>query len=164
MAIGKHPGGRPPLTEAQKAERKEYLLIKIEAYLKSGLSVNKALREAKIYNSEFYKYMAEDEFFGEKIEKFRQYPSVLANHIIVRELMNIVAKQSGNKANNIMPQPLSQQDIKFLRWFALNSNACFEEWGRRHNVISFDPEIELQRLEQLISTMVEERFSQRRFV
>lgn len=41
----KNKGGRPFLTEAQKAQRNDDLLQKLEPYLKSGLSVNKALHE-----------------------------------------------------------------------------------------------------------------------
>jgi hypothetical protein len=143
-------GGRPYLTEAQKAQRKENLLQKLEPYLKSGLSVNKALHEANIFNSEFYKYMAEDRLFGEKVAKYRQYISILANQAIVTELFAIVEKQNGNEAKNIKPQPLSKEDVDFLWWFALNANVCREEWGRRQTFSSFDPEIELQRVRQLI--------------
>src|SRR3989344_1771479 len=99
----KNMGGRPPLTEEQKAQRKEYLLQKIEPYLKIGLSVKKALREAKIHNSEFYKYMAEDEFFRDEVARFRQFISVLVNNALVHELINIVNKQNHN-------EPLSKDD------------------------------------------------------
>ncbi len=164
MKVAKDKGGRPFLTDAQKTNRKEYLLSKLEPYLKSGLSINKSLQEAQIFNSEFYKYMKEDRLFGEKIAKFRQYISVLANHIIVTELLGIVEKQNGDEANNIKPQSLRKDEIDFLWWFALNANVCREEWGRRQNVTSFDPEFELQRVKELIITTVEERVSQRQFV
>lgn len=139
----KNKGGRPYLTEAQKTERKEGLLQKLEPYLKSGLSVNKALSEAKVFNSEFYKYMAEDRLFGEKIALFRQYIAVLACQAIVQELFTIVHKQHRN-------EPLSKEDRDFLWLYALNSNLCQEEWGRRQNINSFDPEMEIQRVKQLI--------------
>lgn len=144
----KNLGGRPQLTEDQKVRRKEYLLLKLEPYLKSGLSVNKALREAKVFNSEFYKYLSEDRLFGEKIELFKQYLSVLVNKVIVTELFRIVEKQNGNE--NMLPQPLSKTEIDSLIWFALNSNVCGEEWGRRQKPDSYDPEMEMQRLHTLI--------------
>ncbi len=145
-----HKVGRSKLTEYQKAERKDFLLRKLEPYLKSGLSVNKALKEAKIHNSEFYKYLAEDEFFGEKIAKYKHYISVLTNHIIVSELLRIVEKQNGNLTQNIKPQPLSDQDIKFLWWYAINANTCREEWGKNAKEVNFDPEVELQKLKLMI--------------
>lgn len=150
MAEEKNKGGRPHLTEAQKAERKEYLLQKLEPYLKSGLSVNKALCETKIHNSEFYKFMAEDEFFRDGVSRFRQYIAVLVNQAIVTELFAIVEKQNGNEAKNIDPQPLSKDDIKFLMWFALNSNLTKEEWGRRENINLYDPEAEIQRVKSIL--------------
>lgn len=143
-------GGRPRLTEEEKKLRKEYLFRKLEPYLMSGLSVNKAIREAKVFNSEFYKYMREDMLFGEKIAKCKQFIGVLANKAIVTELFTIFDKQNGNEAKNIKPQPLSKDDIGFLCWFALNSNLCREEFGRRGNVDLFDPEIEIQRIKRLI--------------
>ncbi len=150
MAEEKNKGGRPHLTEAQRAERKEYLLQKLEPYLKSGLSVNKALRETKIHNSEFYKFMAVDEFFRDEVGRFRQYIAVLVNQAIVTELFAIVEKQNGNEAKNIEPQPLSKEDIDFLCWFALHSNLCKEEWGRRENISLYDPEAEIQRVKRIL--------------
>lgn len=149
--IKKNLGGRPFLTNDQKKQRKEYLLIKLEPYLKSGLSINKALHEAKVFNSEFYKYLSEDRLFGEKIALFKQYIPVLVNQIIVTELFSIIEKQSGNKAKDIKPQPLSYLDIKFLWWFAINANVCQEEWGQKTKVNLYDPEAELQRVNKLIN-------------
>lgn len=148
--IKKNLGGRPFLTNDQKKQRKEYLLIKLEPYLKSGLSINKALREAKVFNSEFYKYLSEDRLFGEKIALFKQYIPVLVNQIIVTELFTIIEKQNGNKAKGIKPQALSYPDIKFLWWFAINANVCQEEWGKRENISLYDPQIELQKINNLI--------------
>ncbi|MDP2693115.1 MAG: hypothetical protein Q8O88_05760, partial [bacterium] len=107
MIDNKNKGGRPWLTEEQKAQRKDCLLQKLEPYLKSGLSVNKALREARIHNSEFYNYMREDRLFGEKVRHFRDFISILVNNILFRELMSIVEKQIGNESKGIKPQTLS---------------------------------------------------------
>lgn len=149
MADGKNKGGRPRLTEEQKTRRKEYLSEKLAPYLMSGLSVNKALREAKVFNSEFYKYMAEDRLFREKVAKTRQFIGVLANQAIVHELFAIVKKQNRNEL-------LSKDDREFLWWYALNSNLCREEWGRHTSVSScdFDPEIEIQKVKKLINKSV----------
>lgn len=147
----KNMGGRPRLTSEQIAERKSKLLQKVEPYLKSGLSVNKSLHEAKIYNSEFYKFMATDEGFRDKIELFKQYISVLVNFAFFHELMAIVEKQNGDEAKNIPPQELDKEDLDFLMWFGLHSNSCREEWGRRDNInLEFDPEMEIQKIKRLV--------------
>jgi hypothetical protein len=151
MIAVKDKGGRPFLTEKQKSERKELILVKLEPYLKSGLSINKSLSEAKVHNSEFYKYMKEDRLFGEKIAKFRQYISVLLNQVIVNELLRIVQKQAGSTEKQIPPQSLDKNDIEFLWWYALNANVCKDEWGNRKQIINFDPEMELQKVKLLIN-------------
>jgi hypothetical protein len=108
------------------------------------------LREAKIANSELYKYLQKDEFFGEKIELFKQYLSVLVNSVIVRQLQIIVEKQNGDETKGIKPQSLSKLDIKFLQWFATNSNLMQEEYGRREKVSVYDPEVEIHKLMRII--------------
>lgn len=154
MTNEKHPGGRPPLSEEHKTKRKEDLLQILEPYLKSGLSVNKALKEAKVFNSEFYKYMAEDEFFGEKIQRFRQYVSILVNSVLVNHLHFIVRKQNEGIS-------LTDEDIKFLWWFGLHANVCREEWGRRETTTLYNPEAELQKMKDMIDNEVEEKLNGR---
>lgn len=150
MAEEKNKGGRPWLTEQQKMQRKKYLLRKIEPYLMSGLSISRALREAKIFNSEFYKYMDEDRLFGEKIEKYKQFTSVLLNQAIFQQLVSIVEKQNGNKLEGIPPQELSKEDIQFLMWFALHNNLTSEEYGSSDSISIFDPEEEVQKVKRII--------------
>lgn len=147
MANVKNRGGRPFLTEKQKQERKDLILLKLEPYLMSGLSVNKSLKEAKIHNSEFYKYMRNDRLFGEKVARYRQYISVLLNQAIVTELLRIVQKQNSN-------QSLSKIDTDFLFWYAMNSSVCREEWGRPTNNPYFDPEEELQKIKNIVDEKI----------
>ncbi len=135
-------GGRPWLTEEQKARRKEYLSQNLEPYLKSGLSVNKALREAKIANSEFYKYMSEDRLFGEKIQRFRNFISILVNSALVSHLMDIARRQMGYG----QPRGMPKDDVDFLRWFALHSNHTSGEYGRKISDSFFDPDEEIQKV------------------
>ena len=146
MAEDKNKGGRPWLTDEQKTRRKEYLSQNLEPYLKTGLSVNKALREAKIHNSEFYKYMSEDRLFGEKIQRFRNFISILVNTALVNHLMDIARKQTGYG----QPQGLSKDDVDFLQWFALHSNLTSGEYGGRNKNDSFDPEMEVHQVERII--------------
>lgn len=139
----KGKGGRPHLTPEQIAEKKKEILQKIEPYLKTGLSVNKAIREAQVHNSEFYKYMNEDELFREKINQYRQYIAILLNSSLVSHLREIVNRQAEKK-------PLHKEDIAFLQWFALNSNLTKGEFGERKDVNLFDPEAEIQKVKGIL--------------
>lgn len=109
MADSKNKGGRPWLTDEQKTRRKEEIVSKLEPYLKSGLSVNKALKEAKIANSEFYRYMSQGGLFGENIQRFRNYISILVNSALVNHLIDIARRQMGYG----QPQGLSKEDVDF---------------------------------------------------
>lgn len=150
MAEEKNKGGRPPMTPEQRAKKIQEMSQKLEPYLKSGLSIRKALGEAKISKDSFYRMMDADEGFRDTINRYRQFVAVLLNNAIVRELMTIVEKQNGNEAKNIKPQALSKEDRQFLFWFALNSNNTKEEYGRRENISLYDPEAEIQRVKSLL--------------
>lgn len=133
--------GRPILTTRQKDIRKRELLQTIEPFLKSGLSVNKAISEAKIHNSELYKYMQEDCDFRDKINTFRNFTAIILSNALFKELLEIVKKQ---KADGI----LIGEDRKFL-WKLIKSNKnTRQEWGRR-NVSDYDPEREIERVKAI---------------
>lgn len=135
-------GGRPETTE----EEKNVMLQKLEPYLKSGLSVRKALREAGIPNSTFYDIMNRDTKFSEQINRFRQFVSVLLNNAIVRQLQGIIQKQQDKVE-------LTKDDLYFLEWFATNSNLTREEFGERKDIALVDPEVELNK----VMTIIEEQ-------
>jgi hypothetical protein len=132
-------GGRPEITEEQKKE----MLQKLEAFLKSGLSVRKALREAQVPNSSFYKLMERDEGFREQINRFRQFLSVVFNNTVIRYLRAIIEKQNDG-------EELTKEDVEFLKWFATNSNLTKEEYGERKDIGLYDPEAEIRRIAGLI--------------
>lgn len=145
MADEENKGGRPEITEEEKKE----MLQKLEPYLKSGLSVRKALREAGIPNSTFYMLKDRDTEFLEQINRFQQFISVLLNSSIVRQLQDIIKKQNAKVA-------LAKEEIEFMKWFATNSNQTKEEYGERKNIGFFDPEAEVQRLAGMIDDSTEE--------
>lgn len=155
MAEEKNKGGRPPLTPEEKNQKIQEMSQKLEPYLKSGLSVRKALAEAQISKDMFYRMMDEDEGFRDKIDTFKNFVSVLLNNTLIRELQSIIEKQNGNETKGIKPQRLDAIDIGFLKWFALNSNSTKEEWGERKDVTLFDPETEIQKVKK----MIEENFT-----
>jgi hypothetical protein len=156
MARSKNQGGRPPISEEAKNE----MLRKLEPYLKSGLSLRKSIIEAGIASTTFYKYKSEDDSFRSKIEHFQQYLSVLLNSSIVKHLHELVRKQAGYEAEDgkiIPPTKLDDKDLNFLMWFARTSNLTREEYGDRTTISQYDPEIELQKLKQMIDEEVGEK-------
>lgn len=150
MVEEKNKGGRPPMTPEEKAEKIKAMSQQLEPYLKSGLSIRKALAEVKISKTDFYRMMGEDEGFRDTINRFLNFTSVLLNNALVRELQFIVEKQNGSERKGIRPQPLAKEDLQFLMWFALNSNLTKEEFGRRERIDMFDPEAEIQRVKRII--------------
>lgn len=130
--------GRSVLTIEEKKLRKDLLLQKIEPFLKSGLSVNKAISEAKIHNSEFYKYMQEDSEFRDKINTFRNFTAIILSNALFKELLEIIGRQRDM-------QILSGEDRKFL-WKLIKSNKnTRQEWGRSR-ISAFDPERAIERM------------------
>lgn len=147
MAEEINKGGRP---KKYNDTERQIMLTKLEPYLKSGLSVRKALSETKIQSGTFYRIMAEDERFREQIALFRQFVGVLLNNALVRELMTIIDKQNGNETRNVKSQPLTSDDRAFLQWFSLKSNLTKDEWGDRERIDLFDPEAEIQKVKAII--------------
>lgn len=140
----KDKGGKPPITEEEKNE----MVQKLEPYLKSGLSIRKAVLEAQIPRSTFYDLMAKDPKFADQINRFRQFISVLLNNGIVRQLQTIIQKQNEK-------QKLDSDELNFMKWFADHSNLTKEEFGERKDIGIYDPEVEIQRLLGLINEATE---------
>ncbi len=133
MTDCKNKGGRPWLTIQQKENHKQLILSKLEPWLMTGISINKALKAAQIHNSEFYKYLKEDRLFGEKIAHFRNFIPVLVCKIMFTEFMSIARRQQ--EAGG-----LSKDDRDFVMWFATHSNTMSDLYGRREKTLSFDPQ------------------------
>lgn len=148
-------GGNQPITE----EDKKQIVSQLEPYLKTGLNISKSLSEAGVAKSTFYRLMASDEKFREKINQFRNFVSVLANNLAIRELMSISTKQAGDPSKNIPPQPLDSHDREFLWKFLLNSNLTKGEYGERTKVEVVDPEAEIHRTEDLIDENASEEIN-----
>src|SRR3989344_8074611 len=130
---------RPQITDQEK----DVILHKIEPYLKAGLSVRKALSQTQVPSSTFYKLMETDKGFMEQIHSFQQFLSVLLSTAFSVEMYRIANKQHNG-------QSLSKDDVELLKWFELNSNLTKDEFGRRIELQSYDPEIEIRRIAKLI--------------
>lgn len=150
MAEETNKGGRPAITEEEKRD----IVSKLEPYLKSGLSISKALLEAGVARTTFYRLMDEDEKFRDKIGQFRNFTAVLLNNAIVGELQAIIKKQNGwtdPKTKKVHPpEKLKKEDREFLWKFALTSNLTKGEFGERKDVNLFDPEAEIQKIKGII--------------
>lgn len=141
-------GGNKPITEQEK----NTIVSQLEPYLKSGLNISKSLGEAGVSRSTFYRLMKEDEKFRDKINQYRNFVSILANNLAIRELMSISTKQAGNPDKNLPPQDLDNSDREFLWKFLLNSNLTKGEYGERTKIEVVDPEAEIHRVEDLIES------------
>ena len=130
----------PAFTEESKLR----MVQRVEPYLKAGLSIRKACLLSGVPRSSLYKIIEEDEFLRDQIDQFRIYLNVLTITIISRHLHSIIKKQQSGIE-------LSSEDLNFVKWYALNSNQCKEEFGwKARSTPPFDPEAEIMRLNSLI--------------
>jgi hypothetical protein len=139
-------GGRPEITEEQKKE----MVQKLEPYLKSGLSIRKALIEAEIPRSTFYDLMEKDQWFSDQINRFRQFVSIMLNSTVVALLQDIVQKK--NKG-----EKLTKDDLDLLKWYATTSTQTRDEYGERREIGLFDPEAEIQRVKKELEQMSKDK-------
>lgn len=112
--------GRPTLA----SDEIDAIFRKLEPFLKTGLSVNKACSQTQIPKSTVYDLCTENNEFAEKLETAKNYSSVIVNNILMKELSRIAVKQRENKK-------LTQQDIKYVQWFATNSKNTQEEFSKQ---------------------------------
>jgi hypothetical protein len=129
--------GKPPLVD----EEVDSIFRKLEPYLKKGLSLNKACLEAQIPKSTAYDLYREYEEFAERIDACKNYYSILISDIISIELNRIVEKQKKKES-------LDSNEVKFIQWVALNSNATRREFGREYDPIP-EEVLEKEREERL---------------
>ncbi len=152
--------GRPATSDQEK----ENILQKLEPYLKSGLSVNKACLEAKIPKSTVYDFIEKDSSFSERIEAYKNFMSVMVSNSVMREFSRIIEKQQGElvddgKGNKVRKWgKLDGQEIGFIQWVALNSQATREEFGRRQDVSVVDPQLELKKLAAMIDEAADDDY------
>lgn len=125
-----------------KLKHKE-MVSRLAPHLKAGLSIRKALLEAKISRATFYRYMQNDAGFREQIKHLGNYNNVLMHNAFFRQLITIVSKQSGNLKKGEPPQKLEKEDVKFLQWYVLNHKLCREEFGNRKqkNIVDISSQI-----------------------
>lgn len=125
-------------------ELKERIVHRIEPYLKSGLSIHTACLQAGIPRSTLYKIMEENEYLRDRVDRSRQFFSVAVSSIVARKLHAVLLKQQAG-------EEIVGEDLEFIKWLALNSTHCREEFGKvSRKALNFDPELELQRLNSLI--------------
>ena len=131
--------GRPSLPK----EHSENIVRKLEPYLKTGMTLRKACFESGVPRQQVYYWMNIDQDFSDKIQRLRQYLSVILNNTLFRELLVIIRKQNTGL-------PLDRDERRFLIWYALNSGQLIEEFGRRVKMDAYDPEVEIARIAEMI--------------
>jgi hypothetical protein len=125
-------------------ELKEQVVHRIEPYLKSGLSINKACLQAGVPKSTLYKVMKENAYLRDRVDRSRQFLSVAISNIVARKVHTILLKQQEG-------EDIVGEDLDFIKWVALNSTHCREEFGKVSRMaLNFDPEAEIMRLNDLI--------------
>jgi len=125
-------------------ELKESLVHRIEPYVKAGLPINKACLQAGISRSTLYKIMEEDAYLRERVDKFKQFFSIATSSVIARKLHHILLKQEAGF-------DIVGEDLDFIKWLALHSAQCKDEFGKTSREIpDFDPEIEIRKINRLI--------------
>lgn len=139
----------------KKKQRQLEVLDKLRPYLRGGLSVKKACLEADVPKSTAYDWMSKDKWFLDQINRDLQFLSVLGTNAVVAQLHDIIQKQNemvkvGGREHK---QELNKEDIKFLKWFVTNSSKTREEFSPRQEIVaSYDPEVEYQRITELLET------------
>lgn len=141
-SMSKNLGGRPSTSE----EDKERIFHKLTPYLKAGLSLPKACREAKIPVSTVYKLRDEDPGFMEQIEASKQFISVLVSNANIRILEKVITRIEDAGSFEELPKAM----LDFLKWFATNSNATREEFSERKDIGLFDPAAEIAKVAKMI--------------
>ena len=133
--------GKPAISEIEI----NMIFRKLEPYLKTGISLNKACLMANVPKSTVYDLYRENLQFAEKIDASKNYLSVVTSSIIFNELERIFQNQkSGVSAN--------RDDHRFVQWFATNHKVNTEEYGPEYR----DPhEMYLEKANQEIDKMAE---------
>lgn len=125
-------------------ELKKQLVHRIEPYLQSGLSINKACLQAEIPRSTLYKIMEEDKSLRDRVDRSKEFFSIATSNIFAKKLHSILLKQQAG-------QDIVGSDLRFIKWLALNSVQCKDEFGRASRMQpTYDPEIEIKRLNKII--------------
>lgn len=131
------------------SELKENLVYRIEPYLKAGLSVRNACLMSGVSRSTLYKIMQEDDYLRKRVDQFRIYLNVATVTSISRQLYRIIQKQQ-------LDEDLSVEELEFLKWYALNSLQCRDEFGRPVlEKSALDPEVEIRKITRLIDESCE---------
>ncbi len=159
---GNSNAGRKPLTDDERDE----IFRKLEPYLKSGLSVNKACLEAKIPKSTVYDEIGENTIFAEKIEGAKNFQSIMLSNFMMREMSRIMKKQEGtvieDKDGNKVREyaQLDGSEVSFMQWVATNSKSTQEEFGKRQDINLIDPQVELKKLNDLINEAADDEYDE----
>lgn len=133
--------GNQPLSKSQSVT----MVSTIEPYLKAGLSIREACRRSRIPRGTLYKIMDRYPDLRDQILAYKDYLSVITSVTLAKHLHKIHQK-------SLMGIDLTKRELHFLMWFATNSRACAEEFGKptKGKSISVDPYDEMRKLNEKI--------------
>lgn len=112
--------GKPVISEIET----NMIFRKLEPYLKTGVSLNKACLMANVPKSTVYDLYKENFQFAEKIDTSKNYLSIVTSNIFYTEIERIKNLQSDNKV-------IDKNDLHFIQWFTLNHKSGSEEFGKQ---------------------------------
>lgn len=118
------------------AQKKQDYLQKIEPYLKAGLSVRKACLEAGVPHSTVYEYIQTDDEFSDKVDRAKQFLSILTSNVFYNQLVQMGRKIStvDEKGNPKKPEKLTKEELNLIMWHSTKSKAVREEYGEHSEI------------------------------
>ncbi len=125
--------GKPFLTQ----EEIDTTFRKLDPYLKTGVSLNKACLMADIPKSTVYDLYRENLQFAEKIDTSKNYLSIVTSNIFYTEIERIKNSQLNNSSIN-------KNDLNLIQWFALNHKSNSEEFGKQTVDLVSEKQLEIK--------------------
>ncbi|MBP9817483.1 hypothetical protein KBC75_01845 [Candidatus Shapirobacteria bacterium] len=110
--------GKPTISQNEI----DIIFRKLEPYIKTGLSLNKACLVANVPKSTVYDLYNENADFAERIDTAKNYLSVITSDIFFSEIERIRNDQNKHKQ-------IDRDDLRLVQWFALNHKINREEFG-----------------------------------
>lgn len=123
--------GRPEHTEEQYQE----WLVEMEPYLKVGYSLYSAMDKASLlrHKDTMYRKYRLNDWFCEKIEVYRRYPSEVVNSIFTRLILSVDEKIDKG-------QYISAEEWRNVRFFAEKHRSCQSDFMYKAEVVKIEPD------------------------
>lgn len=123
--------GRPALSETEY----QNILDDMTPFLKLGHALNAAIDEAGVtqHRSAVYEKYKLNDWFSDKIDKYRATPGILANDILTKVLMEVSDKIKQGR-------PVTEDDMKNVRFMAEKHRTAQPYFVNRTETAEADPD------------------------